>query len=246
MSDKIVNPLTNVSDTIIRTFPTCKSPLLYRTDKSVTLPDRLTEVDFTKFNNEIRNDSGYMKLSTILPDGISCINPLTGKKIKIGGETYNRVMKPYMIKNYKPSDIANIVISDYLDETTRIINDNIEYNATHRDEIKQYNSLVDIVNAKYKKYSDDCTIAIEQIKKLESWNSYVELNGLKYGIPAIYENIHREHDCMGTISNEYILCTSIVYDSIDPNICFECMYKDSCSDPIKLVFKCSKCGILKC
>jgi hypothetical protein len=199
-------------------------PRQYKSEKPIILENRLTSEDFIKYN-EISNDPGYLKLC-------GGINPLTGKKIKIGGETYNRVLKNYTIKNYKPSAIADIIISDYLDETTKMIKDNIAYNEIQGYKIKQYNKLVDIVNAKYAKYTEECLIVIEKIKKLETWDSFVEFNGLKYGIPFIYENVHRELDCMGTISKEYELCT-----------CLECNHMGSCIEPIKLIIKCSKCII---
>lgn len=192
---------------IKRSFPVCSNvrPLQYKSEKPIIIENRLTEEDFNKYN-EISIDPGYLKLC-------AGINPLTGKKIKIGGDTYNRVLKNYTIKNCKPFVIADIVVLDYLNETKKIIEDNIKYNETHGYNIKQYNDLVDIVNAKYAKYNEECLVVIEKIKKLETWDSFVEFNGLKYGIPAIYENIHRGNDCMGTISKDNKLCT-----------CFECMH----------------------
>lgn len=212
-------------DQIQRSFPICNiRTLQYKSEKPIILENRLTEEDFIKYNNEISIDPDYLRLC-------SGINPLTGKKIKIGGETYNRVLKNYTIKNCKPSVIADIVISDYLNETTKMIKDNITYNEIHGYKIKQYNDLVDIVNAKYAKYNEECLVVIEKINKLETWDSFVEFNGLKYGIPTIYENIHRGNDCMGTISKEYELCT-----------CLECTHMGSCVEPIKMIIKCSKCG----
>lgn len=209
---------------IKRSFPIYSNirPLQYKSEKPIIIENRLTEEDFIKYN-EISIDPDYLKL-------LSGINPLTGKKIKIGGDTYNRVLKNYTIKNCKPSDIN---ISDYLNETAKMIADNILYNEIHADKLKKYNDLVDIVNAKYAKYNEECLVVIEKIKKLEIWDSFVEFNGLKYGIPAIYENIHRENDCMGTISKDNELCT-----------CFECTHMGICINPIKLVTKCSKCDNL--
>ena len=210
---------------IKRSFPICSNirPLQYKSEKPIIIENRLTEEDFIKYN-EISIDSDYLKL-------LSGINPITNKKIKINGDTYKRVLKKYMIKGYKPSDISDINISDYINETAKMIADNILYNEIHADKLKKYNNLVDIVNEKYSKYSEECLVIIEKIKKLETWDSFVEFNSIKYGIPSIYENIHRENDCMGTISKDNELCT-----------CFECMHMGICMNPIKLVTKCSKCG----
>ena len=136
-------------DYIKRSFPVCSNvrPLQYKSEKPIIIENRLTEEDFNKYN-EISIDPGYLKLCT-------GINPLTGKKIKIGGDTYNRVLKNYTIKNCKPFVIADIVVLDYLNETKKIIEDNIKYNKIHAYNIKQYNDLVDIVNAKYAKYNEE-------------------------------------------------------------------------------------------
>jgi hypothetical protein len=225
------NKATNnkiTDDTICRHFPVCDiKPLQYKLEKPTIFESRLNKSDFDKYNNEIAVDPGYLKLCT-------GVNPLTNKKIKIGGDTYNRVLKNYTIKNYKPSVIKAIIMSEYLDETDRMISDNIAYNEINGYKTKQYNELVDIVNAKYTKYNEECIFVIEKIKKLETWDSFIEFNGLKYGIPSIYENIHRENDCMGIISKEYDLCK-----------CFECTHTGSCLEPIKCVIKCSKCQSVK-
>jgi hypothetical protein len=74
----------------------------------------------------------------------------------------------------------------------------------------------------------------KRIEKL-NWNEYIVYDGIKWGIPNIYENKHREHDCNGDIIIKRIFC--------------ECNRCESgwgiCDNYIKLYSKCSKCDFEK-
>ena len=122
----------------------------------------------------------------IIINGKKGINYKTNRKISIGGKIHEELKKKFIIQygyNYVLfKDLIGIESYKYLQETKQINYDiNIENIA-----IKNYNNLVHEM--------------IEKINGLQKWNDFIEFEGIKYGLPNIYNNIHYENDCKGNIS----------------------------------------------
>jgi|688.fasta_scaffold350800_2 hypothetical protein len=191
-------------------------------------PYRLTQADFEKCDT-ILKDPNYIKL-------LNGVNYKTGRTIKIKGDVYNIVLKEFNIRgNIPPEDIITINREEYLEKSKAIISEIAEYNSKYKHIIDKYNDAMKIKILACEKYNRDCLEAIEQIKKLTTWDSYIEHHGLRYGIPEIHENIHRKDDCMGVFE----------YSDIQICDCFACNHHGCCSNPIKQIFKCSVCGVPK-
>jgi hypothetical protein len=184
-------------DELERHYPTKKKEKIY--------PLRYDNSIFEKFN-----EMNTMELQKDFKKWINGINYKTNRKITIGGKIHNELKQKFMI-NYRFRDIlfedlTNINIHEYLQETKKINNDIDIENIL----IKDYNKLVDDI--------------IKRIQTLEKWNDFVEFEGIKYGIPKIYNNIHYENDCKGNISKTKIF-----------NSC-RCEYKE--------LIKCLKCKFM--
>ncbi len=190
-------------------------------------PYRLTQADFDKCDNIVK-DPNYIKL-------LNGINYKTKRAIKIKGDTYCNVLKEFTIANHTPEEIMAINREEYFEKSKLIISEIDEYNKKYKHIIDKYNEAMRQKIYDCEKYNIECLEAIEQIKKLTTWDSYVELYGLKYGIPEIYENIHRKNDCMGVFEySDIVVCD-----------CFMCIHSGCCSNPIRQLFKCSVCGFPK-
>ena len=78
----------------------------------------------------------------------------------------------------------------------------------------------------------------KKIQKLEDWNDFVEFEGKYYGIVKVYNNIHRENNCLGEMvfyKEEYKRCNC--------NSCENWLY--GCSNPrgtYLRYYKCNKCN----
>lgn len=108
----------------------------------------------------------------------SGINYLTNRRIKIGGKTYKNIKNKF----------------------------NIRINGSHFDiELLDYFNSINL--DLYIKEIDNIDDVIKQINLLEKWNDYVLYSELKYGIPSVYNYIHRYKDCNGTISTRYESCS---------------------------------------
>jgi len=191
---------------IKREYPTKKQEKRY--------PERYNSSIFEKFNEmnadtELQND--YKKWK----DGI---NYKTNRKIIIGGKIHRELKQKFMIGGYNGVlfDILNSInVKEYLQETekikTEIDNDN--------DMTKDYNKLVDSI--------------IEQIERLGKWKEFIEFEGLKYGIPYVYKDMHRGNNCFGLIKQDY-------YEGCR---CHCCEDWGGCSNPTGTqYYKCEKCG----
>ena len=176
-------------------------------------PQRYSEKDFNDYE-ELKQNDHFIKWR-------NGINPYTNRKIQIGGKTHCNVLykmnqqNTTKIKNYQYyNNISQFNKDDYLKENIDIT--------------KKYNDQVAIVQ----KYNDTVLTITEQIEKL-LWNDYIVFNDRKYGIPKVYNNVHRENDCMGTIFCEKSEgCT-----------CHSCEDWFGCSAPTGTNYmKCKKCG----
>ena len=108
------------------------------------------------------------------------INPFTNRKIKIGGKTYNTIKNDFMVSFNSHGTWCSMF---YL---TLMEIDQEKYT----EETNQLNHETDKAN-------EIISSTIEKINRLESWYDYVELDGIKYGLKKVLNDVHREHDCFG-------------------------------------------------
>jgi hypothetical protein len=155
------------------------------------------------------------------------INPFTKRQIKINGPTYYKIRN--QLDRYK--HISTLNKEEYLLETIKLTNEikteNIaieEHNLKIDDKCKIYNDEVKLYNEKI--------LAVQRtVYALKDWESYIEYEGVKYGIPAIHNNIHRKNNCMGEFECiQYIFCE-----------CNKCDNWGGCGRPNKRQYKCSNC-----
>lgn len=192
------------NDNIIRKFPKIKNERLYK--------DRYNKEDFKKYEEISKSIENYEKWKM-------GINYKTNRKIKIGGKTHEKLgcENFYIRKNLGTQGCYSYVLFTklnginmklYLQETNQI-----------KKEIENYNLRV---------YD-----AINKIKLLENWAQFVEFEGLKYGIPYVYNDIHRENNCFGLIKKDY-------YEGCSCHCCEDwggCRYPTGTQ-----YYKCEKCG----
>ena len=145
------------------------------------------------------------------------INYITRRKIKIHGRTYDNISRIIWLRNsklQKCKEISKLNKKVYLKELR------IEL-----EKIDEYNKKVERI--------------IEDVKKLK-WDEFIELDGEKYGIPEVYNMIHRENNCLGKMI-EKGRCV-IEYE------CSHCKnwygYSGTCHCYNKIIisYKCDKCG----
>ena len=194
-------------DEIIRNYPNKKKLLKYPLRFQEDIINKYKEF---KNNTDLQNNYNKWK---------SGINYKTNRKIKIGGKVYNHLKYNFIIhfdnKHILFEELNGIDFDNYLLETDNIYKEIDEQNII----INNYNNKINII--------------IEQINKLEKWNDYIEFQGNKYGIPKVYDNIHRENDCLGNfIEDFYTSCT-----------CRLCEDWGGCTNPqAKQYYKCNKCN----
>ena len=126
----------------------------------------------------------------------------------------------FMVNGISFDKLNSINKDEYLKETKKIINEIDIDNAI----IKYYNELVDSI--------------IEKIKKLEDWDDFVEFEGKYYGINKVYNNIHRENNCLGEM-----VFYKEEYESCNCSSCENWLY--GCSNPRGRhlrYYKCNKCN----
>jgi hypothetical protein len=174
---------------------------------------RYTKENFEKYTQIQNSIENYEKWKI-------GINYKTNRKIKIGGKTHFQIGYDFYIKhknslfNYSYilfTELDGINIELYLQETEKLKN-----------EILSYNEKVNEIICK--------------IKKLEKWVDFVEFEGKKYGIPKIYDYIHRENDCNGKTNETKVRIKE----------CRECSGTTSFQEPCECkyitIIKCVKCG----
>ena len=170
-----------------------------------TYKNRYCSADFTNYKLMLNAPQNYELWK-------SGINYKTNRKIKIGSKIHNQLRNEFYVYN---SNLLLTVLDGidselYIQETDKLIK-----------EIFDYNAQIDII--------------INKINLLEKWEDYIEFDGIKYGIPYIYDNIHRENDCFGIIKEEcyYKTCS-----------CSTCENWSGCGKNMKpyYKYKCLKCN----
>lgn len=192
---------------IIRTYP--------NKIKEECYPFRYKNDIFDKYNNLIKNEiilNNYEKWKT-------GINYKTNRKITINGKIHKKLKNIFMIgynnKEILFEELKNIDITNYNLETKKIYTDIDNKNKI----IQEYNKKIDII--------------INNINLLTEWDDYIEFENNKYGIPIIYNFIHRENNCFGLI----------IKDKYESCRCNTCENWHSCGNGGTQYYKCDKCNI---
>lgn len=178
--------------------------------KLLSYPFRYKKDIFIKYNEllkneQLQNDYKKWKLG---------INYTTNRKITIRGKIHNKLKNKFEIENgIFFSDIEDINFEKYVYETNCLY-------------IK-----IDDENIEIKKYNDEVTNIVEKIKKLNSWEEYIIFEEKKYGIPKVYNNIHRENNCFGNMTCERQECT-----------CSTCENWRGCGSKGTKYYKCNLCN----
>ena len=192
-----------MEDNIMRKYPQIKDERFYK--------NRYKKEDFEKYKEIIKSIENYDKWKI-------GINYKTNRKIKIGGETHKELgYKNFYIKQYRSENTYSYIVFTELDGI------NIELYLQETEKLKKetqdYNSKI---------YDIICKINL-----LENWEQYIVFEGIKYGIPYVYKDIHRENNCFGIIKKDY-------YESCS---CHCCEYWGGCSDRTgNQYYKCEKCN----
>jgi len=183
-------------------------------------PDRYSASVFEKVNEIYTTElqDNYKKWK-------SGLNYKTKRKIKIGGIVHRKLSSDFHIYTGFGSfvlleEIYNINTNEYLQETKKIKN-----------EIDEYNNIV-------QKHNTCVRIKIEEIKKLQRWDNFVEFEGMCYGVPHILNKIHRRDNCFGEL-----LIKSTETESYECRACNLGVFSNgcSCSRSTYYTYKCNKC-----
>jgi hypothetical protein len=212
--------------------------------KKPNYPIRYTKDVFDKFNEMINNPE-LMRNYDLFKNGI---NFKTNRKIKIEGSTYKSLKQYFHIKyNGLRNDethyvlfelLYNISAPEYLQESEDIYKqiDN-KMNEEKEQFDNKMNERKQQLDAKYKEtelYNNKVNNVIEQINKLQKWDEYIEFDGKYYGIPEIFNGVHRVNDCFGT---------SFTKDRFECCRCHLCENWYGCKTPDdRQLYKCNKCS----
>lgn len=80
-------------------------------------------------------------------------------------------------------------------------------------------------------YNDEIDRLVNQINKLEKQEDFIEFERINYGIPYIYNSIHRENNCFGLIIEDYYRDCG----------CNRCESWSGCGSRGTQYYKCEKC-----
>jgi len=190
---------------IIRELPTTKRFSSY--------PPRFEKEQFDTYL-KISQDKETQRKYNLWKNGI---NYRTNRKISINSALHNALKQQFTIffngRWILFEEFNDIEIDKYLLDTY-YINKQVD---TLNESIKTDNELINNVK--------------KQILNLQNWNDFIEFQGKKYGIPVVYNDIHRENDCFGTIQSRY-----------EPCRCHTCEDWGGCRDGGTTYYECSKCG----
>ena len=153
----------------------------YKTTGIIHNYPKLKDTRLKRFTQEVLEE--YSRISINIENYTKWkmgINYKTNRKINIGGKTYIKIGEENHFLKYEK--VHGIDIKSYLEETKKI-----------KQKIEDYN---------FKIYE-----IIEKINLLKDWHEYIEFEGEKYGIPKIYQGIHRENNCLGEIRQFSKDCT---------------------------------------
>jgi hypothetical protein len=251
MSDYSVKIYSSEIDKdIIRDYPSLKSDNINNI-KKLEYPKRTT-------NDDIKNIKKLSKESEFNNEYIqwnSSINYTTKSKnkIKIGGKLHIKLGKKFYLEhitNYSKSsqydqnrniqykyDYKNILFNEidkidwnkYFLETKKIKNEIDIKNS----KIDKQNKIINENIEKIRIYNNKVREIIKQINNLKKWTSYILFEEKKYGIPKVFEGIHRFNDCNGLFKESH-------YEDCG---CSSCENWYGCSSPKGTqYYKCIKCN----
>jgi len=153
------------------------------------------------------------------------INPYTNRKIKIGGKTYDDIKNDFMISFDSHGTWCSVFYLKLMEIDQE----------KYTEETNQLNHEIDKAN-------EVISSTIEQINRLESWNDFIEFNGIKYGLKKVLNDVHRENNCFGQMEydrEKNYVCRGCRGTKVRPyhclcytftiNKCNKCGYKDEFS-----------------
>ena len=189
-----------------RTYPPLKFEKIQNIEK-LEYPKRTSKKDIELIKN-ISKTSGFIDDYDNWKLGKN-YGTKSKNKIKIGGDKHTELGKKfylvhftnytkvnytykqydYVIKKILFNEIDDINIDwvEYFLETTKIYKDIDIKNI----EIDKQNEIINKKRWKKYNYNDTVREIIAKINKLVKWDDYVLFEGIKYGIPNVFENIHR-------------------------------------------------------
>ena len=179
-------------------------------------PYRYTNDAFDK-SHEMYNDPVLTEHYNKWKEGI---NPHTNRKIKIGGKTYHSIKNDFIISFLNSRGTWCSVFYLKLIEIDQ----------------EKYEKETIQLNHETDKENEVASSTIEQINRLQSWNDYVEFDGMKYGLPKVLNEIHRENDCFGQMEYDRekdYECRGCRNNQVGP---FQCLCHTF------TINKCNKCG----
>ena len=174
-------------------------------------------VNMNEYLDFLKNEE-FMKKYESLKKGI---NFKTNRKIKINSRTYNNLERELNANKFEryQYEIALEGDVDNYNRQTQILYEKID---KENEQSRCYNILVTDIQ--------------KEIANLEYWREYVEFEGKCYGIPIVFEHIHRENDCNGRmVLDRSELCSC--------NKCESWSWTGSYSDHVGTdYYKCKVCG----
>ena len=199
-----------MEDIIIRNYPSMKHEKPY--DMA-----RYTKGDFERHEEIAKSREDYEKWK----GGINHTTK-TKRKIKIGGNLHRQLGHDYFSINRGNSSVL----------FTELDGINVELYMQETNELKK---AIEDYNLQVRDYNLRVSEAIRQINALESWEEFIEFEGLKYGIPHEYKGVHRENNCLGLITEDR--------DRYEGCTCHCCEDWGGCSNPTgRKYYQCNGCG----
>jgi hypothetical protein len=216
-------------------YPHCKSQT-----QTIKYPNRTNKnnVDIIKhLSKDKKYNDDYEKWFS----GIN-YQSKTKNKIKIGGRLHIELGTKFILQhivNYTKNDMGDTIDYSYnyqdilfkdvdsIDWENYFLETEIIYN-----NINKENESINENNKKIIEYNNEVDEVIKNINLLERWEQYIVFEGIKYGIPCVYKNIHRENNCFGSITEDYSERCN----------CHCCEHWGGCSNTTGTqYYKCKKC-----
>ena len=221
---------------IIRHYPYCKSQT-----KNIEYPNR-TNKNNVNIIKELSKDEEYNDNYKKWLYGIN-YKSKTKNKIKIGGNLHMKLGKKFILEHIVNhtkcyTDACDLTYYSYSKKDILFDNVNsIDWDKYFLETEQIYSDIDiknDIINENNKKiieHNKKVNEIIDKINLLETWEQYIDFEGINYGIPYIYNCIHRENNCFG----------NIILDYIKKCQCSSCENWGGCGSDGILYYKCDKC-----
>lgn len=208
---------------IIREYPNSGYVSLYN------YPTKVREETFDKWLESTTKEfhDNYVKWT-------QGINHRTNRKVKIGGRQHNVLKHDFMI----PTDLTHsstswIIFNKFDNSVLQDFNSYGNYLFDYTLKYKEIESLNEPIKCINRERSIVLQEVINKIENLKGWDDYIEFEGKKYGIPNVFNKIHRFNDCFGEVKGIYYGCG-----------CGSCENRYKCSNPQGYKYYCTKCSTI--